>query len=139
MALNIKPALKAEANIKTRHFHKSKNQMADVVPHPNSGYYITTTSSSDVCITDNINMQQTNFPPNAVYFPTQILKKEKLPSIFSIHNFQVRQSVTHIDSNGNRVPKIIAKVMIFIISVDPIYLIEVTPNQTRQVNIYSLR
>ena len=83
-------------------------------------------------------MNPTDLPPTAISFPTQIENHYKTPSIYPIPTIQVRKYVTHIDSNGTRVPVITTKATICIISGDPIYLIEGTPNQTYQANIDSL-
>ena len=68
-ALNLNLALKSEATIKTHRLHKAKNHMDDVALHPTPGGSHTTTSSSDIRITDNMNMHPTNSPLTAVYFP----------------------------------------------------------------------
>ena len=53
--LNINPALKYEATIKTHRFQKVKNHLVDVVTPPTLDDSCTTTSSSDVCISDKMN------------------------------------------------------------------------------------
>ena len=83
-------------------------------------------------------MHLMNYPPTAVYFPTQKVKQDKPPSLSILPNLQFVKSVTHVDSNGTWVPSIITQVMVFAISGDPMYLIEGTPNQTRQSDIDSL-
>ena len=83
-------------------------------------------------------MHLPNYPPTAVYFPTQKLKQDKPPSLSIFPNLQFVKSVTHVDSNGTWVPSIITQVMVFSISGDPMYLIEGTPNQTHQSVIDSL-
>ena len=128
MAMNINSALKSEATIQTHRFQKANNHLADVVPPPTSCGYRTTTSSYGVHIEDKMNMNQENFPPNTVPFPTQKANQDKPPSLYTVPNLQVGQSVTHVDSNGTRVPEIITKVMICTISGDSIYLIEGTTN-----------
>ena len=86
--------------------------MADVVPPPTPGDYLTTKPSSDVRITDKINMHPTNFPPTAVSLPTQTSKQYKPLSLSSVTTLQVGKAVTYIDSNGTQVPEIITKVTI---------------------------
>ena len=130
ISLNINPYLKYEATIKTNRLQQVNNHLDDVVPPPTPGGYLTTTSYSDVCITDKINMHLTNYPPTAVYFPTQTVKQDKPPSLSIFPNLQFVKSVTHVDSNGTWVPSIITQVMVFAISGDPMYLIEDTPNKT---------
>ena len=86
--------------------------MADVVPPPTPCGLLTTTSSSDVRITDKTNMHLPNFLPTAVSFPTQTEKQDTPPSLSAVTTLQVGQSVTHIESDGTWVPTITKKVMI---------------------------
>ena len=83
-ALNLNPDLKSKAIIKTHRFQTAKNHMAHVILPPNPGGYCTTTSYSDVCIADNMNMHLTNFLPNAVSFPTQTSNKDKPPTLSNV-------------------------------------------------------
>ena len=85
-----------------------------------------------------MNMHLKNYPPTAVYFPTQTAKQYKPLSLSVVSNLQFGKYVTHIDSNGTWVPAIITRVMVFIIYGDPMYLVKVTHNQNHQSNIDSL-
>ena len=138
-ALDLNPALKYDATIKTHHYQKANNHLADTISPPTLGGSRTTTSSSDVCITDNMSMHTKNYPPTAVSFTTQTPKQDKPPYLYPITTIQVGQSVTNIDSNGSWVPAIITKVVICTISGDPMYLIEGTSQKTHQANIDYLR
>ena len=138
-ALNLNPYLKAEAAIKNHRFQKSKNHLADVLPPPTPGNSCITISSSDVRISEKLNMNLTNLPPTAVFFPTKTPNQDKPSSISTITTLQVGQSINHVESNGTRFPAIITKVMICTIYGDPMYLIEGTPNQNHQANIDYLR
>ena len=55
-ALKFNPSLKYKATIKIHRFQKYKNNMAYAVPPPTPGGSRTTTSSSNVCITEKLNM-----------------------------------------------------------------------------------
>ena len=101
---------------------------------PTPGGSHTTTSSYIVHITDKMNMHTMNLPPTSISFTTQTAKQDKSPSLYLITTLQVGQVVTHIDSNGTRVPEISTKFIICTISGNPMYLIEVTPKQTNQSN-----
>ena len=111
-ALNINPFLKDEYNIKTHHFHKSKNNMADSVPPPTLDGSRTTVSSSDACITDKLNMHMEIFSPTSVSFPNNTTNQYKVPSLSAGPSLQFSQTVTCVDSNVTCVPEIITKVMI---------------------------
>ena len=63
--------------------------MDDVVPPPTPGDYLTTTSYSDFYITDKINMHLNNYPPTAVYFPTQTKKQDKPRSLSAVPTLQI--------------------------------------------------
>ena len=93
--------------------------MTETVPLPTPDGSCTTTSYSDVRITDKLYMQPEIFPPNSVSFTTKTNNQDKPPSLSAIPTIQVPKSVTHIDSNITRVPEIITKVMICSISGDP--------------------
>ena len=113
--------------------------MADTVPPPTSGVYCSTTCSYDIHIRDKMNMRPEIFPPNDVSFPTNTINQNNPSYLSAVPTLQVRQAVTHIYSNGTRVPKITTKVVIFSISGDPMYLNTGTANQCHQVKIDSLR
>ena len=102
--------------------------MADVLPPPTPGGSRTTTYTPGVCITEKINMHPINFPPTAVSFTTNTAKQYKPPSLSPVPTLQVGKYVTHVDSNGTRIPSIITKVMVCAISGDPVYTMEGTPN-----------
>ena len=70
VVLNLNPDLKAEDTIRTHCFQKVKNHIDDVVLPRTPGDYRTRISSSDVCITDNMNMYLTHSPQTDFYFPT---------------------------------------------------------------------
>ena len=82
-----------------------------------------------------MNMHPAMFPPSDVCFATKMYKQYKPPSLSSITNLQVRQSVISIDSNGSCVPSIVAKVVICSISGDLMYLIEGSTNQSHWVKL----
>ena len=70
MALDINPALKAEATIKNHRLQKANNHMAEVVLPITLGGSCAMESSSDARIIDKMNMHSTNLSPTAVSFPT---------------------------------------------------------------------
>ena len=96
MVLNLKPALKDESTIKTNRLQKSKNHLYDFACPTTPSGSCTTTSSSDVCITDKMNTRTTNSPPTAVSFPTHTPNQDTPPSIYPVPTLQVRKYVTHI-------------------------------------------
>ena len=61
--------------------------------------------------------------------------QDKPPYLFTLPTLQVGETRTHIYYNSSGVPYIITKVTIWLISDDPMYLIEGTPNQPHQANI----
>ena len=74
--------------------------MVDAVPAPTIAGSRTTTSSSDIRITDKMNMHPTHFTPTDVSSPTQEANQDKPPSRSDVPTIQVGQDVTHIESNG---------------------------------------
>ena len=94
----------------------------DIPPTTLSGSH-TTTSSSDVRITDKLNMHLNTPTPTAVSFHNNTVNQDRPPSLSDVPTLQIWKAVTHADSNGTRVPTIIKKVMFRYISGDPMYLI----------------
>ena len=84
-ALNLNPDIKYESTINTHCLKKSKNHMSDSLLPPTACVSCTTTSSSDVCITDKMNINPEIFPPTAVSFPTKTTKHYKTLSLCRPH------------------------------------------------------
>ena len=113
--------------------------MTDNVYPPTLCGFPTTTSSSDVCIKDKINICPDIFTTSDVCFTAKADKQDMSPSLYTVPTLQFGQSVTHIYSNGSRFQEIITKVTICSISGDPMHLIEGKPNQYQQAKINYLR
>ena len=77
--------------------------MADIVTPPTPGGSSTTISSSDVLITDNMNMNPAMFTPYDICFVTNMYKQYTHPSLSYVPTLQVVQDVTNIDTNSSYV------------------------------------
>ena len=87
---------KFDATLEPHCLHTANNHMTDTVPPPTLGGSRTTTFSSDIYITENMNMQPAVFSPYYVCFVTKIANKDNPPSLSFVPTLQVGQALTNI-------------------------------------------